>query len=158
MVMHKIIEKDYAPLKQKLLDECKNIQKKAIDSSKMAMDETQQALNDYGPNKDRYDSFRDQLIGKRDMFAAQYQKALTECSILKKINPANINARVEFGAVIMTQKSNFFISISTGKIKLDGVTYYAISPAVPLFKAMEGLKKGDTFEFNGQKQTITDLF
>ncbi len=156
--MQKITEKDYAPLKQQLLDECKNIQKKAIDSSKMAMDETQQALNDYGPNKDRYDSFRDQLIGKRDMFAAQYQKALTECSILKKINPGNINTRVEFGAVVMTQKSNFFISISTGKIKLDGVTYYAISPAVPLFKAMDGLKKGDSFEFNGQKQTITDLF
>ena len=88
--MHKITEKDHAPLKQQLLDECKNIQKKAIDSSKTAMDETQQALNEYGPNKDRYDSFRDQLIGKRDMFASQYQKALTECSILKKIIIAEV--------------------------------------------------------------------
>lgn len=156
--MHKITEKDHAPLKQQLLDECKNIQKKAIDSSKTAMDETQQALNEYGPNKDRYDSFRDQLIGKRDMFASQYQKALTECSILKKINPNKINERVEFGAVVMTPNSNFFVSISSGKIMLDGVTYYAISPAVPLFKAMEGLKKGDTFEFKEQKQTIDDLF
>jgi hypothetical protein len=158
MVMQKITEKDYAPLKQQLLDECKAIQKKAIDSSKNAMDETQQALNEYGPNKDRYDSFRDQLIGKRDMFAAQYQKALTECSILKKIDPSKIKERVEFGAIIMTQKSNFFVSISSGKIELDGVVYYAISPAVPLFKVMNGLKKGDTFEFNGQKQSIVDLF
>ena len=156
--MNKITEKDYAPLKQRLLDECKTIQKKAIYSSKTAMDETQQALNEYGPNKDRYDSFRDQLIGKRDMFAAQYQKALTECSILKKIDPNNINERVEFGAIIMTQKSNFFVSISSGKIELDGIIYYAISPAVPLFKVMNGLKKGNTFEFNGQKQTIVDLF
>jgi hypothetical protein len=158
MVMNRITEKEYVPLKKQLLGECQNIQKKAIDSSKTAMDEAQVALNEYGPNKDRYDSFRDQLIGKRDMFAAQYQKALTECSVLKKIDPNNINKRVEFGAVVMTQKSNFFISISSGKIELDGITYYAISPAVPLFKVMEGLKKGDTFEFNGQKQTITDLF
>jgi len=156
--MHKITEKDYAPLKLKLLEECKNIQKRAIDSSKNAMDEAQQALNEYGPNKDRYDSFRDQLIGKRDMFAAQYQKALTECSILKRIDPNNINERVEFGAVISTEKSNFFISISSGKIVLDGITYYAISPAVPLFKVMNGLKKGETFEFNGLKQNITDIF
>ena len=156
--MHKITEKDYAPLKQKLLDKCKNIQEKAIDSSKTAMDEAQLALNEYGPNKDRYDSFRDQLISKRDMFAAQYQKALTECSVLKKIDPNRVNERVEFGAVIATERSNFFISISSGKIELGGVIYYAISPAVPLFKAMEGLKKGDVFEFNGQKQTINDLF
>jgi hypothetical protein len=158
MVMHKITEKDYAPLKQQLLDVCKNIQKKAIDSSKAAMDEAQQALNEYGPNKDRYDSFRDQLIGKRDMFAAQYQKALTECSVLKKIDPNIVSRQVEFGAIIVTDKSRFFVSISTGKIELDGNIYYAISPAVPLFKVMKGLAKGDVFEFNGMKQTITDLF
>jgi len=156
--MHKITEKEYASLKKQLLSECESIQRKAIDSSKAAMDETQLALNEYGPNKDRYDSFRDQLISKRDMFAAQYQKALTECSILKKIDPNNISKVVEFGAVIVTLKSRFFISISSGKIELDGVTYYAISAAVPLFHAMKGLSKGDTFEFNGQKQTITDLF
>jgi len=156
--MNKIAEKDYVPLKQNLLDECRSIQEKAIESSKAAMDEAQLALNEYGPNKDRYDSFRDQLIGKRDMFAAQYQKALTECSVLKKIDPGNINDCVEFGAVIMTEKSNFFVSISTGKIELDGKIFYAISPAVPLFKVMEGKKQGEVFEFNGQKQTITEVF
>ena len=158
MVMNTITEKDFASLKQQLLEKCREIQTKAIDSSKTAMDEAQLALNEYGPNKDRYDSFREQLIGKRDMFAAQYQKALTECSVLKKIDPNNINERVEFGAVIMTEKSNFFISISSGKIEHDGAIFYAISPAVPLFKAMEGKKKGEVFEFNGQKQTITELF
>jgi hypothetical protein len=151
-------ENDYIELKNRLVTECIKAQQKTVNSSKSAMDETQQALNDYGPNKDRYDSFRDQLIGRRDMFSLQYSKAHTELSVMSRINPKSINKIAEFGAVIITDVSRFFISISDGKIEIDGHTYYAISPMVPLFKAMEGKKKGDTFEFNGKKQVIKDLF
>jgi hypothetical protein len=151
-------ENEHIELKNSLLAECARVQQKTVDSSKAAMDEAQQALNDYGPNKDRYDSFRDQLIGRRDMFSLQYSKAYTELSVISKINPKNINKVAEFGAVIITDVSRFFISISAGKLEIDGHTYYAISPMVPLFKVMEGKKKGDIFEFNGKKQVIKDLF
>ena len=151
-------ENNYIELKNRLLQECHQVQKKVVDSAKSAMDEVQQALNEYGPNKDRYDSFRDQLISKRDMFSLQYQKAHSEYTVLQKVNSKNINKVVEFGAVIITDACWFFISISAGKIIIDQQTYYAISPMVPLYKAMEGMKKGDTFEFNGKKQVIQDLF
>ena len=150
--------KEYTELKKRLLEECQKVQMKVVESSKEAMNEVQIALNEYGPNKDRYDSFRDQLIGKRDMFATQYQKALTEYSVLEKIEPRNVNECVEFGAVIITDTARFFISISAGKICVDDQLYYAISPMVPLFKAMEGLKKENTFYFNGKIQTIKEIF
>ncbi len=145
-------------LKNKLKLECQRVQKKTVDSTKAALDEAQNALNEYGPNKDRYDSFRDQLTGRRDMFTLQYSKALTEYSVMEKINPKIINKVAEFGSVIITDSCRFYISISSGKIEVDGQLYYAISPMVPLFKVMEGKKKGDTFEFNGKKQVINDLF
>ena len=151
-------ENDYIELKNRLLKECQQVQKKVVDSAKAAMDEVQQALNEYGPNKDRYDSFRGQLISKREMFSTQYQKAHSEFTVLQIVNSNNINKVAEFGAVIITDSCRFFISISAGKIIIDGQTYYAISPMVPLFKAMEGMKKGDIFEFNGKQQTIQDLF
>jgi hypothetical protein len=151
-------ENDHIELKNRLIAECTKAQQKTVDSSKSAMDEAQQSLNDYGPNKDRYDSFRDQLIGRRDMFSLQYSKAHTELSVMSRINPKSINKIAEFGAVVITDNSRFFISISCGKIEVDGYSYYAISPMVPLFKAMEGKKKGETFEFNGKKQLIKDLF
>lgn len=151
-------ENDCIELKNRLIAECTKAQQKTVHSSKSAMDEAQQSLNDYGPNKDRYDSFRDQLIGRRDMFSLQYSKAYAELSVMGKLNPKNINKVAEFGAVIITDVSRFFISISAGKLEIDGHTYYAISPMVPLFKAMEGKKKGDTFEFNGKKQVIKNLF
>lgn len=37
------------------------------------MDEAQQQSNDYGQNKDRYDSFRTKILRQRDMYAKQYQ-------------------------------------------------------------------------------------
>jgi len=151
-------ENEYIELKNRLVVECQRVQKKAVDNTKSEMDEAQNALNDYGPNKDRYDSFRDQLIGRRDMFSLQYSKAVSEYSVTDKINPKNINKIAEFGAVIITDACRFFISISAGKLEIDGHTYYAISPMVPLFKVMEGKKKGETFEFNGKKQIIKELF
>jgi hypothetical protein len=145
-------------IKQKLIELCKNTQMKMVESAKTAMNEAQQALNEYGPNKDRYDSFRDQLIGRRDMFASQYQKALSDLKVLEKINCSDLKEKVEFGSIVVSDKSRFIIAISSGKIDCNGILYYAISPAVPLYKAMEGLKAGDAFEFNGQKQTIKEVF
>ncbi len=153
-----MMNKDILHTKQKLVGLCKETQKRMVESAKAAMNEAQQALNEYGPNKDRYDSFRDQLIGRRDMFANQYQKALTDMNVLEKINCQELKEKVEFGAIITSESSRFIIAISSGKIECDGEIYYAISPAVPLYKAMEGLKLGDSFEFNGKRQTIKEIF
>jgi hypothetical protein len=152
------MNKEMLHTKQELVQLCKETQKKMVDSAKTAMNEAQYALNEYGPNKDRYDSFRDQLISRRDMFAGQYQKALSDLNVLEKIKCDELKEKVEFGAIIISDVSQFIIAISSGKIEHNGTTYYAISPAVPLYKVMEGLKAGDSFEFNGRKQTIKELF
>lgn len=152
------VREDNLHIKEKLITRCKETQQKCVDSAKSAMNEAQLALNEYGANKDRYDSFRDQLIGRRGMFASQYQKALTDMNVLERIDPKNPKEKVEFGAIVISDTSKFIIAISAGKIELDGAIFYAISPAVPLYKAMEGLKEGESFEFNGKRQTIKVLY
>ncbi len=151
-------DKDALEIRTKLIDLCRQSQTKTVESSKTAMNEAQLALGEYGPNKDRYDSFRDQLISRRDLFAGQYQKALAELNVLDKIEVKETRYTVEFGAIVVSDICKLFIAISAGKLELEGQLYHAISPAVPLYKAMEGLKKGEGFEFNGNKQTIKDLF
>jgi hypothetical protein len=152
------MREDNLHIKEKLITRCKETQQKCVDSAKSALNEAQLALNEYGPNKDRYDSFRDQLIGRRDMLTSQYQKALADMNVLERIDPKNHKETVEFGAIVISDTSKFIIAISAGKIELDGAIYYAISPAVPLYKVMEGLKSGESFEFNGKRQTIKELF
>lgn len=150
--------KEIIKFKKELITHCRNTQQQAVDTAKAEMNEAQQALNEYGPNKDRYDSFRDQLISRRDMISVQYQKALADMNVLEKIDPKVRKEKVEFGAVVITDTTNFVISISSKKIEIDHKVYYVISPAVPLFQAMHDLGKGDSFEFNGKKQTILDIF
>jgi len=145
-------------LKKKLLDTCFQIQEEAVVTAKSAMNEAQDAANEYGPPKDRYDSFRTQLLRKRDMFAQQYQRALDELEILKKIDFDTQYDSVSVGSVVITDQVKMFVSIGLGKFETDGETWFAISPLVPLYKVISGLKPGDEYSFNNKRFKILDVF
>jgi hypothetical protein len=149
---------DKLSFKKKIVDVCVTAQDKVVEHAKTRMDEAQQSANEYGQPQDRYDSYRTQMLGKRDMFAKQFCKAMDERNVLDRIELSEENITVTFGSVVITETQKLFISISLGKIDVDGEDYFAISPLVPLYKALEGLKKGDPFEFNGKQNKIVDLF
>ncbi len=145
-------------LKIKIIEACKQHQFITIANLKREMDEHQQMANDYGPPKDRYDAFRSQMLRRRDIFAEQMQKANEELIVLDKINPKEIITKVELGAIVRTDKQTLFIATSLGKITVDNEDFFCISPAVPIYKAMQGLKIGDTAVFNNNKMLIKDIF
>lgn len=82
------------------------------------MEEAQKAANDYGSPKVRYDSFRTQLLRKRDLYAEQYEKALKEFGYLQKLNPKNPNKIIPVNTLIITNKQKLYVSISLGKVEL----------------------------------------
>ena len=143
--------------KSDLLEACKNMQLETIDHLRSAMEEAQNAANEYGPPKDRYDSFRTQLLRKRDMYATQLNKANEQLDTLNKISPVKKYDRVEFGSLVLTDSQKLFVSIGLGKVEIEKDTIYAISPAVPIFKVMEGKREGDQYEFNNRKYTIRKI-
>jgi hypothetical protein len=145
-------------VKKKLLDHCRAQLLENIQNLQEVMEEAQQSANDYGPPKDRYDAFRSQLLRKRDMFAQQLLKSKEQLTILDKINMDKPNEKVELGAVIITEYQKLFVSIGQGKIKLEGEDWYAISPGVPIYKAMEGKRAGEEFTFNGRTSKILTLY
>jgi len=145
-------------LKKKLIEACEKIQKERIEAIQSTMDEAQQSANEYGAPKDRYDSFRMQQLNKKDMFGSQLQKANSEFIALEKIKEIINIKKVEYGAVVIIEGQKLFISISLGKVDLDNDIYFAISPNVPIFEAMKGLKKNDSFTFRGKTTKIIDVF
>jgi len=145
-------------LKIKLIEECKKLQLKVVENLKMAMDDAQQSANEYGPPKDRYDSFRMQLLRKKDMYGQQMEKALNELYALEKIDTEKEMNTVGFGSVVITNEQKLFISIGLGKLMLKNEIYYAVSLMVPICKALYGKKKGDAVEFNGKKNEIKEVF
>lgn len=144
-------------LKKKLHQACFVEIDERISSLKMVMEEAQQSANDYGQPKDRYDSYRTQLLRKRDMFGQQLSKIMEQRTLLERLDPEKSNARVEFGALVITDMQKIYVSVGIGRFEFQGEEFFVISPAVPFCKAMEGKQKGDAFEFRGQKYTIKDI-
>lgn len=61
-------------------------------------------------------------------------------------------------ALVKTNKGNFFITKRPlNKIKVDGEFFFMIAPTAPIYGAMEGKKKGDSFSFNGNEFKIEEL-
>ncbi len=145
-------------LKKRLLEVCINRQQETAAELQHEVDETLRLSNEYGAPKDRYDPFRTKLMNQNNLFAKQLSQANTLLVTLQKIPVDREITTVEFGAIVITNKQKLFVSVGMGKIILDGETFYAISPQVPIFQAMRGKKAGDPFIFNGQTFEIKYVF
>ena len=145
-------------LKAKLIKECINVLNDKANSAKQAVDENQQQANEYGLPKDRYDSFRTQLLHKRDLFAAQYQKIIEDIKLFEYIDSKSNFYKIKFGSVVITDAQNFFVAVGMGKVVIDNTDYFVISSKVPIFNAMKDKSAKDTFVFNGKEFLIKDVF
>jgi len=149
---------DKLEFKKELIKVCLDYQNKSAENLLAVMRDAQQGANDYGQPKDRYDSYRIQLLRKRDMYGNQLKKVNYEINILERIEISRKNDTVSFGAVVITDAQKLFIAIGIGKINVQGETFYSISTLVPFYQAMAGLKQGDTFTFRGNEIKIIELY
>ncbi len=145
-------------IKKKLLDDCYTQVNSIIENLKSLMLETQDSANEYGQPKDRYDSYRMQLLRKRDMYGQQLEKAMEEQTVLKRIDINKTVTEIGFGAIVITDEQKLFVSISTTKIHLGDDIYFPISIKVPFYQVIKGLKVGDKFTFNAKEHIIKDVF
>jgi len=152
-----LMQLELIDIKIKLYQKCVEKQTEIVESSFNAMEDVQKAANEYGPPKDRYDSFRAQLLRKRDLHAEQYEKALKELDYLQKLNPELRNSRININTLIITDKQKLYISIGLGKIEIPEGTYYVISPLAPIYQTLKEKTTGEKVVFNGQQILIIDL-
>ena len=144
--------------KEEIYNKCLELHMEKISHLETAMQEAEKSAHDYGQQSDAFDSHRMQLIGKRDMYAQQLKTEMEALETLYKIDLSMNHQTVEFGSVVITNKQKVFVSIGAGKIPIENDTFYAISLQVPFFQAMKGLKKGDEFDFRGNKFKIVEVF
>jgi transcription elongation GreA/GreB family factor len=64
---------------------------------------------------------------------------------------------VEPGAVVAVNHRYFVIAVPAQVIAIDGVDIIGISVESPLYKAMAGLRAGESFEFQQKVFTVTDV-
>ena len=144
--------------KQELLEHCIHLKLANVENLKSAMNEAQQSAVDYGSPKDRYDSYRAQMLAKRDMFAQQVQNAQAELLLLQRIDITKPINKVGYGALVFLPDQVVFIAIGLGKVEFKGRSCYVVSLQVPLSQALLDKKKGDVIDFRGKKMEILDLY
>jgi len=144
--------------KKKLFDYCSFIQKNKINDLRLLVDETQQSANEYGPPKDRYDSFRSQLLRKRDMYAQQLEIMISEQNILKNIDINKVYTNICLGAFVVTNSQKIFVAIGLGKITFENDTIFVISTNVPFYNSIKGKIKGEEIVFNEKHFKIINVF
>jgi hypothetical protein len=144
-------------IKEKLLAKCIAIKEESETNVLAAMNDAQQSANEYGAPKDRYDSFRAQLMRKRDMLAQQLSVLEEELRYLRQIKPGSISKKVEAGALVKLETQTLYIVAGIGKIVLEDEIIYVVSPVVPLVAAMQNLKAGETFIFRGTSMKILEI-
>ena len=74
-----------------------------------------------------------------------------------QINPKQIAHNIVLGSVVFTDKGNFYIGVSIGKIKVEGEQFFAISPASPIGKLLLTKKEKESLSFNNKSYVINKV-
>ena len=144
-------------LKKKIYEVAVETLESDDERTRLAIEEAIQAAQEEVNTLDIYESYRSQYLQKSEMFVSQYNKILEQLDILRKINPEEESQNIEFGSIVITDRQKIFVAVGLGKIKVNGDTWFVISPQVPIFEAMKGKKAGDEFIFNNIKHKILQV-
>ncbi|WP_186758066.1 hypothetical protein [Echinicola salinicaeni] len=146
-------------LKNELLKECRKKQQSLIDDFQLRLHELKglRNLDEEDINSGNRKTF------DRSEYNSLFQAldfAEAEMGILSYLSSKSkkLDNKVELGSVVITDVATFFVSVSIEQFSSNGTNYLGISTHSPLFIAMRGLKAGDSFEYEGKKYYIKDVF
>lgn len=146
-------------LKRRIWEACMQKQQELATTVREAVTQAQEAANEEkGSLEEKFESFREQLIRDRDMYARKLGEHLAAIEALRYVEVDKIFSHVQQGALVVTDKQKLYISISLGEIKVDGDAYIAISTQSPLYIQMEGKRAGESFEFRGINHHIREVY
>jgi hypothetical protein len=154
--------KDNRKLRSKMLEVCMEIQQSLLDDFNKRIVALLES-NSQG-NEEAYDNqVRAEQTQRSEEISGLLQtrnlasQEMNELVRLSRTEHADYS-RVESGAVVVTDRNTIFVSVSIEQFEVDGEPLVGVSTSSPLYQAMKGLKKGDTFQCMGIDYKITDIF
>lgn len=145
--------------KSKIFEEIKNQQEEVIrdfetmlEQIKGVTDLDEEATRDVDDfaQQNTYDDIENRI-------GLQYENAKGLMNILNDID-LSPKEEVAPGAVIITNKVNFFVSIPNSGFEVDNTTFVGITTDAPLYYFMRGKKKGESFKYGKNSYKIEDIY
>lgn len=106
---------------------------------------------------DKYETGRAMMHLEKEKLTGQMAEVLKMEQGLNLINPEKAYEQVELGALVQTAQAAYYLSVSVGKLMIEGQTIFAVSPASPIGQALLGKQSGEEFSFSGRTMKITAL-
>ena len=146
-------------LKQALYNQCFDYVQKRMDAAEQGIKEAQQASKDDTKSSagDKYETGRAMMQQETDRNMAQLNEANKLKVALNIISASGASKVAEPGCVVITNNGNFYMAISAGSLVVDGITYFAVSPASPIGLKLKGQKVGGEFSLNGKNYKINNI-
>lgn len=146
-------------IKQQLYSRCLDYVTQRIDTFQKAIVTAQRSANEETKSSagDKYETGRAMMQLEIEKNTVQLAEAIKLKKALDEINPASLATSVVPGSLVITDQSNYYISISAGQLQIDSKTYFAISPASPIGSLLKGLQVGDAFIFNAKTIRIEQI-
>lgn len=146
-------------MKRELFRACIETQKTVVKTAREAMLEAQENANsEEGSPEEMTESYREQMHQTRDMYAVKWRSSQNDLDLLESVPAYDLKSVIESGAVVKSSFQHFFIAIGMNKVQLGEEAFFPISTSAPIFQAMVGMKKGDSFQFRDRKYEIMDVF
>ena len=97
---------------------------------------------------DKHETSRTMIHLDQEKLSSQLLELNKSLRILSQINIVE-HSFVKMGTLFITDHSIFYISIGLGKVLLNDMDVFVMSPLSPLSQKLIGLKQHDSVEFNG---------
>lgn len=104
----------------------------------------------------KYDSIREEM--QAEIYQLQKQQSFLNGLLTDMAKVTNNEIIfVKLGAIVITNKARFYISVGLGEFFFEGDRFYAISEISPMAQIMKGKKAGDSFVLNNISQIIESV-
>lgn len=146
-------------LKQKLLQACRDFAEEKLKAVQNTLNELSDSVGSDSKSTagDKHETGRAMLHLEQEKTGEQLLQAQDTLRALDKINIHKSSPTIAPGSLVKTNKGSFFIAISAGKITIDKIDYYAVSPKAPIAQKLIGLAVGGQVKFNGVEYSIQSV-
>ena len=148
-------------IKEELYKQCELYVNKRLQTVEETISSHQKALLSETKSSagDKHETGRAMLQLEMEKAGQQLSGIAQMKETLAKINIKTTSKTAHLGSVVITTSTiNYFISVSVGLLTFANKKYFAISSSSPIGKLILGKKEGESFEFNGVKNTIKKIF
>jgi dsDNA-specific endonuclease/ATPase MutS2 len=146
-------------LKQQLHEQCLQLVSEKISGIQQAMDMLESSMREETKSSagDKYETGREMIKQEVEKLSVQLQEVIKQQQLLQQPNLLQETQVVEQGALVLSDKGNFYLSVGLGQLVIGEKKFIAVSPVSPLAQKMMGLKQADKFIFNAQEYTLLHI-